>query len=90
MHNDSLFKKSDLNSHRAAGSQGTPGNFRHQVSQISVQNLPKPIKKELNFVFGQNKWPSLPGVCYKLFGEFLGEKLPLIIFTNKQSFKTSL
>ena len=32
----------------------------------------------------------MPGVFYSLLGEFLGEKLPLIIFTNRDSFKVSL
>ena len=94
MHNDSLFKKSEINSHRGpgGGSQGTPRNFPHQASQISVQNLPQPLKKieKHNFVFARNSWSTLPGVCYKIIGEFLQEKLPLIIFTNKASFKTSL
>jgi hypothetical protein len=33
---------------------------------------------------------DLPGNVYSLLGEFLGEKLPLIIFTNRTSFKVSL
>lgn len=33
---------------------------------------------------------DMPGVFYSLLGEFLGEKLPLIIFTNRDSFKVSL
>ena len=32
----------------------------------------------------------LPGYIYKLLGDFLGEKLPLILFTNRVSFKISL
>ena len=32
----------------------------------------------------------MPGNFYNLIGEFLGEKLPMIIFTNKVSFKVSL
>lgn len=91
MHNDSLFKKSEINSHRGLnGSVGTPRNVPHQASQISVQNLPKPVKKVHNFVFATNKWSNLPGICFKIMGEFLQEKLPLIIFTNRVSFRTSL
>ena len=32
----------------------------------------------------------MPGIVFSLLGEFLGEKLPLVIFTNRQSFKNSL
>ena len=33
---------------------------------------------------------QMPGIFYQLVSELLGEKLPLIIFTNRQSFKVSL
>lgn len=33
---------------------------------------------------------KLSGIFYSLVGEFLGEKLPMILFTNRISFKISL
>jgi hypothetical protein len=33
---------------------------------------------------------DMPGIFYSLLGEYLSEKLPLIIFTNRASFKISL
>jgi hypothetical protein len=33
---------------------------------------------------------KVSGIFYSLVGEFLGEKLPMIIFTNRISFKISL
>jgi hypothetical protein len=33
---------------------------------------------------------KLSGIFYSLVGEYLGEKLPMIIFTNRISFKVSL
>ena len=32
----------------------------------------------------------MPGKVYYLIGEFLGEKLPLLVFTNRTSFKVCL
>jgi hypothetical protein len=36
------------------------------------------------------RWGELPGICYKLIGAFLNERLPLIIFTSRSAFKLSL
>ena len=33
---------------------------------------------------------KMPGIFYRLIGEFIGEKLPVIIFTSRVSFKVSL
>jgi len=33
---------------------------------------------------------KLPGIFYRLVGEFLGEKLPMVIYTNRISFKISM
>jgi len=83
---------------------GTQPN--HNVSVLTLQNLqstpwatcsptirPEPEQQSQGH---QNKndprkrMPGMPGVFYQLISELLGEKLPLIIFTNRQSFKVSL
>ena len=33
---------------------------------------------------------KLPGIFYRIVGEFINEKLPLVIFTNRVSFKIAL
>ena len=38
----------------------------------------------------RNLMIRLPGSIYRLLGDFLGERLPLILFTNRISFKISL
>mgnify|MGYP006125739941 FL=1 len=42
------------------------------------------IKNKQNIVI------KMPGIFYKLVGDFMSEKLPLMIFTNRTSFKMSL
>jgi len=53
--------------------------FVHQVGQSAktTSNKGKILTK-------------LSGIFYSLVGEFLGEKLPMILFTNRISFKVSL
>jgi len=38
----------------------------------------------------RNLMIRLPGSIYRILGDFLGERLPLILFTNRISFKISL
>lgn len=50
-------------------------------------------KLNSNSKYNQNKGKTLvkmPGVFYRLVGEFLSEKLPMIIFTSRVSFKIAL
>lgn len=69
---------------------------------LTLRNLP-PASKPLNFCSPasrhettirskqvSNLLKQMPGAFYQTLSELLGEKLPLIIFTNRQSFKVSL
>ena len=37
-----------------------------------------------------NMLTKLPGIFYRFVGDFVGEKLPIVIFTNRISFKMAL
>lgn len=58
-----------------------------QQKQFYVHKLNSSAKYNIN---KGKVLTKLPGVFYRMVGEFLGEKLPLIIFTNRISFKVSL
>lgn len=75
----------------------------HNVSVLTLQNLPaassgnthrSPDGEGEAFLMKKSAAVELmrqmPGVFYQMVSELLGEKLPLIIFTNRHSFKVSL
>jgi hypothetical protein len=69
-------------------------NFANLQNEKSMQQKIEYIHKLNEAVkFKANKHKSLirmPGVFYRLVGEYVGEKLPAIIFTNRISFKIAL
>ena len=65
---------------------------QQQKEQRDIEDeYKKIVKKYISPVSKpKSKIYNLPGEVYQLIGDYLGEKLPLIIFTNRLSFKTSL
>lgn len=63
-------------------------NEKHmQQKQEYIHRLNQDVKHRAN---KGKLFIQLPGIFYSLIGEFLGEKLPAVIFTNRISFKVAV
>ena len=62
------------------------------ISQLQAMFLARQTKGQLSSHASVHKstFIKLPGEVYALLGDFLNEKLPLFIFTNRLTFKVSL